>query len=197
MSDDSGGTKDKLAAWKKAANKAVGNKPQASAAESVMKKALALNPNLKGSLRTEEFLDQAASAQREHQQKRAEGPVAVADKPRAAEARVCQLKASDLATNFEKAKLFVVEQDGRISAALATANLDAAEVGSRQARLIEQTRARVVDLFSRVDPSLSSPRTQALIARQAGFLKLLQLDLDKLKQAAQRAAAQRAQKGNR
>lgn len=182
--------KDKLAAWKKATAK----KAQPSgAADSVMKKALELNPNLKGGLKTEEFLDRAAAAQREHQAKRAEpAPVAAPSAIKAQDAKTLKLQANDLPSNVEKAKHFLKEEELRISAAIVSSDELLVALEAKTKKQKEAMRARVAELFARVDPSLGSPRTQALLAEKGGFLRALGLDVEALRKDAQRIAATRS-----
>ncbi|MCC6806055.1 MAG: hypothetical protein IT381_01415 [Deltaproteobacteria bacterium] len=146
--------------WKKPTADAVGT---AGASQDVVRKALAINPELKGDKSTRELFDEVKEARA--------GSAPAAAKP--AKARdpkpLPKMALQDLAAVMAATEAWEEDELARISDAEAA--LAEREALLSAGAITEQIRGEVEAAFRKFDPALKSPKTRALVEQEAAFFK--------------------------
>ncbi len=143
---------------------------------SLLKKAMSINPSLKGGRKTEEVLSELQAAK----QKIGVDPASPV-KP----ARSSPLAPPDrhraLATLVAETKRWLAAELARIEGARAEAQKRKAALAADKKSAEDTSRAEVVLTLREADPTLALPMTKIVIEAHEPFLRRLQLDLHKLR----------------
>ena len=172
---------DRFASWKKAAQK--GQVSAVGDSDDVLKKAVALNPSLKGDKSTQELMKEVDAVRKAAAGKR-DAPEASDTKPKIAlvsdPAALPRLDSKDLVQAIAATKQWLSTEQKRIADAQARAKSDAQALDKAQAVQLWETRDRVLALLASVDPNVLSPKTQALLETHATWLKSIGFKRDQI-----------------
>lgn len=161
---------DRFSSWKKAAQK----NQVSSVGESndVVKKAMAVNPALKGSRTTDELSREVAEVRRtaaakDAAEKETRPKISLVSDPTA----VPKVDPRNLVALVEATKEWVAAEQKRVSEARERARVDAAALANARSLQVWETRDKLIALLLSVDPALASLKTQALLDGHAAWLK--------------------------
>jgi hypothetical protein len=173
MADEPPKKPDRFANWRKAAQK--GQVSGVGDTDDILKKAVALNPSIKGDKSTQEFFQEVGAARKAGESAKVASADTSETRPRIA--LVSDPKAlpktdlNDLTQVISSTQTWVEEEKKRIADARARAKSDAAALERALLLRTWESRDRLLQLLRQVDPNLLSPKSQALLETHAAFLK--------------------------
>lgn len=177
MADEPKKASDRFAKWKKA----TGEVSSVGDSDDVIKKAVALNPAIKGAKSTGELVKEVAQVRKEAAASAAKKEATSAES-RPAIALVSDPTAqpkvdpNDLVAVVKAQKAWVDAEQKRIAEAQAQAKEDAIALDEQHKARMWETRDKLIDLLLAVDPNLLSLKTQAVLDGHAAWLKSINFD---------------------
>ncbi len=161
---------ERLKAWKQKA------KPSGvdAGTEKLLKNAMALNPQMKGGKKTQEFLDEVAKARKDGSEQRQAAAQPVVEAPRVSLLAVAPPKAEQaLVPLVEQSQKWLASEDARISELETDARTRLSELPAERQTASNEAAQALAALLDKIDPSRSSPVTEAVMKSNEKFLKAI------------------------
>ena len=170
---------ERFSGWKKAGVEKVA---KAGGSDDVFRKALALNPSLKGDKSTQQFLDEVGAAKEKGKVQLKAEPKPAQGRPLVASSSQVPVVATSIAETIAVVKAWLDSEAARVDAELSDSAAERQAVSKEQEAAVKAARDQLVELVVRIDPNLLSPKTQALLETESKFLRQVGFTSELVKQ---------------